>query len=167
MDGLAIFSLVHTSLKAGGGTQPNTVAAGSSLSQTPYQAALDIIYAWKDEVGRYITGYEPQYLVHPIGLRWMAELLTRNKMKPESADNDENVMSALYPGVQPWTVPYLSSPTAWFVVCKKKDTRFTWRRNVKFGSSDDFSTGNGLFKATARWATWCYDWRGLFRNPGA
>ena len=167
MDGKAIFATGHTCLRSPTTTQDNTVASGASLSQTPLQSALDLIYNWKDEAGRLITGYEPQYLMVPVGLRWMAVLLTKNEGKPETTDRDMNVVTDQYAGLMAKPVPYLTSATAWFIVCKKKDTRFTWRRNVKFGSSDDFSTGNAVFKSTARWATWCYDWRGLYRNPGA
>lgn len=167
MTGYAPFYTAHPTLKYPGTTQANLAASSGALSYSTYQAALDTIYGWKDEAGRPIAGYEPRYLVVPTNLRWMAELLTKNKEEPNSADRNISTTNSLYPGVTPLVVPYLTSTTAWFIVCAKNDIRFTWRRNVKFGSSDDFSTGNALFKATARWLVWCYDWRGIYRNSGA
>lgn len=168
MDAKAIFAVNHTTLKPPVVTQANTVSSASSLSETPLQAALDLIYGWTDEGGRVTPSYsDPQYLVVPTGLRWMSEILTKTKLRPAFADNDINATASIYPGMEPLVVPYLTSATAWYIVCRQKDTRFTWRRNVKFASSDDFQTGNALFKSTARWVVWAYDWRGLFRNPGA
>lgn len=165
-DALAIFSASHTLLKSPGTTQSNLASTSASLSETSLQAALDAIVAWKDEAGRY-TIFEPEWLVVPTGLRWMAELLTKNQWRPQSSDRDINTTTSIYSGIKPLVVPYLTSTTAWFVMCKQRDFRFNWRKNVGFGSSDDFSTGNALFKSTARWVVWCYDWRGAYRNAGA
>jgi hypothetical protein len=166
MDGLALFSTAHPTLRATGLTQPNTVAAGSSLSETSLQAALDIMSNWLDEAGRPIH-FQPKYLMVPMGLRWMAEVLLKTRGRPISADNDVNATTNLWPGLQPFVHPLLSSATAWYIVCDTHDMRYTWRKTAKFASGDDFSTGNALFKTTARWVVWAYDWKGVFRNPGA
>jgi len=166
MDGKAIFAVNHLTAKAPAVTQANTTASGAALSETSLQAALDIMSNWVDEAGRAIH-FNPKYLVVPMGLRWMAETLLKTTGRPFSANNDLNATTDLWPGLQPFVHPLLTSTTAWYLLCTTHDLRYTWRRTAKFESGDDFQTGNALFKTTARWVVWAYDWRGAFRNAGA
>jgi hypothetical protein len=166
MDGKAIFATNHGTLKAPSVTQANTTASGASLSETSLQAALDVMSNWLDEAGRPIH-FAPKYLVVPMGLRWMAETLLKTSGRPFSANNDVNATTSIWGGIQPFVHPLLTSTTAWYILCEQHDLRFTWRKTAKFESGDDFSTGNALFKTTARWVVWAYDWRGAFRNAGA
>jgi hypothetical protein len=166
MDGKAYFINTHSLLKSGI-VGANAPSAGGALSDTTLQAALDTIALWTDEAGRYKL-FTPKYLVVPSGTTADAvgRILLKTEYKYGSPNNDINPIPDKYPGLQLLEVPFLTSTTAWFIVCDQRDIRFVWRRQAKFQSGDDFSTGNSLFKSTARWVVYGYDWRGVYRNAG-
>ena len=162
-DGQYLFATGHTLLKSAS-TWANMPSSASALSETSLEAALDTIEGWVNDSDRPVH-FEPRLLLVPTGLRWMARILLKSDGRPRTADNDINPL--IEEGLNYMVGHYLTSTTAWYVVCKTHDLRFVWRRNAKFASSDDFVSGNALFKGTMRLLVGAWDARGVYQNVGA
>ena len=168
-DGNAIFSTSHAALK-GGADLSNTPAVAGSLSETTLQAAFEYFWNLKDQAGNPIT-MEPWLLVAPVKLRWKVMELWKTEGVLGSANNDINTVNPSQnpdlPGWKPFMSRYLTSDTAWFLISKDRDARFYWKKKPTLESSDDFSTGNALFKTTERMAAFVMDYVGMYGNAGA
>lgn len=152
----------RTTLKSGDGIEnrPDTDAA---LSETSLQAALSYFDGLKDEAGFpiYMT---PKYLLVPTAERFTANNLWQANGKPISADNDINSVSPAYIPEQwsPFVSRWLTDTDNWFLIAEEHDCRFIWRTPVRLQSTDDFLTGNALFKSTMRFVCDTYDPRGVY-----
>jgi hypothetical protein len=88
-------------------------------------------------------------------------------MRPYTSDNEINASSGAETGVSYMVVPFLTSTTAWFLLSRKHDLRFMWRRKYKFQGWDDPNTGNALFKGSMRFAVACYHPEFAYGSSGA
>ena len=159
-DGDYIFSTSHTPLRDGS-DQANTPSSAGSLSLTTYEAALESLKGIKNEAGMPLI-FTPKLLIVPQGLEWKAKELQLSPSKPYTADNEINPVAD--EGLTYLVCRFLDSSYAWFVTCSEHDVRFIWRKKVAFKNSDDFNTGNALFKATERFSVGAWDWRGVYGN---
>lgn len=168
-DGNAVFSTSHAALKDGTSLS-NKPATDGALSETTLQAAFEYFWNAKDQAGMPIT-LEPWLLVAPVKLRWLIMKLWKTEGVVGSANNDINTVNPAQnpdlPGWKPFLSRYLTSDTAWFLIAKDHDARFYWKKKPALESSDDFSTGNALFKATERMASFVMNYQGMYGNAGA
>ena len=163
-DGQFIFdNAVHTTLKTGEAIN-NAPAAGGSLSETTLQAAYEYFDNAIDSAGRPIV-LMPKILLVPTELQWAAAVLLKTDAQVNSANNDINTIKDRG-GLQIFVSRYLTSSTAWFVLSDEHDFRFLWKNDVELQSSDDFMTGNALFKATMRFTAFCNNYIGAYGNAG-
>ena len=62
---------------------------------------------------------------------------------------------------------HLTSDTAFFVLSKDHDFKFRWYDDIALQSTDDFQTGNAMYKATERFSVFCNNFIGAYGNLGA
>lgn len=160
IDGKALFDDAHTT--NAGNTIDND--ATGSLSTTTLQAAYNYFENLVNESGVPIR-MMPKKLIIPPALRWKAEELMLSEYNPENANSQYNTTKGM--GLEYMVVNYLTSTTAWFVLAEEHDLRFLWRKKPAFESTDDFNTGNALYKATARYVADFVHYRGCYGNTGA
>jgi hypothetical protein len=64
--------------------------------------------------------------------------------------------------------PFLTDDDAWFVTTDAPNgLKFYWRRKVRFGQDNAFTSGNARFKADYRTSAGWDDARGAFGTNGA
>lgn len=161
IDSKALFADDHTTNS--GSTIDNQGTAGS-LSTSTLQAAYNYFENLVNESGVPIKMI-PKKLIIPPALRWKAEELMLSEYNPENAQMQYNTTKGMNLTYQ--VVNYLTSTTAWFIVADEHDLRFLWREKPAFESSDDFNTGNALYKVTTRFVADFVHYRGHFGNAGA
>ncbi len=168
IDGDYIFSDTHTPLKSGSNIDNNGTAA--ALSETTLQAGFEYYWGLLDEAGMPLI-MNPRWLVLPVELTWMGEKLRRTLGGVGTADHDINTVNPeqnkQIGGWEPFYSRYLTSSTAYFLLADEHDFRVMWKERAELESSDDFATGNRLYKVTMRFAAFCNQWRGAYGNAGA
>jgi len=147
-----------------GGTEQNELSTAADLSVTSLQQAILDIEATVDDRGLFV-GLEPDVLLIPNGLQFTAAEILKSLYIPYSADNEINALVAK--GLRAVSWSYLTDADAWFVICKQNKLKWYWRRPLTFKDSNDFSTGDALYKASMRYSKGWSHWAGLFGSPGA
>ena len=163
-DAGAIFTS-HTTLKSGDTIDNDPTA--SSLTETTLMAAFEYFDTLVDEAG-YPMLVRPKTLLVPTELRAQAERLLRTTGVVGSVNNDINLVgpSGIFnPGLM--VGHYLTDTNAWFVLSDISDFRLMFKERASMESSDDFFTGNALFKAIMRFTAFCMDYKGSYGNEGA
>lgn len=163
-DGLQLFSTAHTRLDAGA-VQTNRPSTDEAISLSGLHNAIIMIKKWRNDRGR-PRQHDPKYLLVPSDLIVTATELVRAELKPETALNTPNVLNRFgIEDVVEWK--YLTSTTAWFVVCTKHDVNFLWRYKTKSATETDFDTDTMKRKARHAYAKGFGEWRGVWGTSGA
>ena len=166
-DGKAIFTTDHTTLKSGDTINNDLTAA--SLSETSLQAMFEYFDTLVDESGNPLM-MKPKILLYPTELRWTAEQLMKARGAVDSMDNNLNLLNPENGAVANYITHmsrFLTSSTAYFLLAEERDCRMLVKKDVTMESSDDFSTGNRLYKATSRFVSFVNDYKGMVGNAGA
>jgi len=156
-DGYALASTAHPVLFTGG-TYANRPSTLGALGITTLQASVLRIEKCPDQDG-VIAGLRAKLLVIPSDLRFIAHEILKSEYKPFTSNNEVNALAS--EGLSYFVCHYLSSTTFWCVLADQHNLKFFWRRKPRFESSDDFATGNALFKVTQRHIQGFDDWRGF------
>jgi hypothetical protein len=167
-DGFYIFDTDRTLLKSTA-TLSNTPATPGDLSETTLQAAFEYFWSLKTEEG-FPAFMEPNELLIPYGERWTANKLLSGDRVLGSANNDYLTTNPANGMVPTWKVTmsrYLTDTDAWFLLSPKHDFRIVFKKKPSLESTDDFSTGNRLYKNVIRFAAFCNWYKGCYGNPGA
>lgn len=146
-----------------GGTLGNRPAADADFDLLTLQAALEHFHALTDESGIPVV-YIPRLVVHSIGDLWMVSQVLKSQYLPGTNQNDINQVA--HEGLQPHLSHYLTDTDAWFVTADNHDINYFDRRATTFTNSDDFHTGDALFKLTRRNGSGFSDWRGIYGSQG-
>ncbi len=164
-DGKAIFTTDHTTLKSGDTIDNDPTAA--SLSETSVQAGFEYADTLVDEAG-YPLLTKPVKLCIPTELRATAGRLFGTDRKLGSANWDVNLASGgnMY-DLDVYVNHFFTSSTAWFILLDIADFRLMWKEKPVMESSDDFFTGNALFKINTRFVVFCNDYKGGYGNSGS
>ncbi len=167
-DGQYVFDTDHSTLKSAT-TIANKPATAGSLSETTLQAGFEYFDTLVDEAGMPLDFDGPKILLAPTQLRYTAYRLMQTETKLGSANSDKNAMSVKNDAVayNLFISRYLTSSTAWFLLSPMHDFRFYWKDQANMESSDDFYTGNALFKVTMRFGVSVFDYKGAYGNAGA
>ena len=161
-DGLAVFSKVHKSLN--GGTWSNQAASNTALSATSLRQAILDVETTNDDRGLQQM-QAPKILLVPPALEMVARELLNSSYDPESAENAINPLQSR--GLQLLVDYYLTSATAWYLICDQNPIITFMRRPVKFASDGDFETGDAKFKGSFRMSVEVNKPIGLYMNVGA
>lgn len=164
IDGLALFTASHL-LEKNGVTALSNIGTSGALSMATIQAGITAFRKMKNYANVPMVS-KPDKLIIPPDLEWKAKELMLSPYNPENANNAVNVLKG--EGLTYIVVPYLTSTTAYFLLdSTMHDLRFIWRKKVKTQPHMDFNTGNLMMKATCRFQTTFYHWRGAWGNAGA
>ena len=166
-DGTYIFSDSHSTLKSG--DTIDNLGTAADLSETSLQAAFEYFDTLKTESGypMYLT---PKTLLVSVSDRWTAMKLMSGDRVLGSANNDQLTTNPSYGMVPGWKVivsRYLTDSDAWFMLSDKHDFRLVFKKKPTMEKSDDFDTGNRLYKVTTRFAAFANQYKGAYGNQGA
>jgi len=165
-DGVVLFSTAHPLVS--GGTNSNTQATAADLNETSLEAAVIQIGKWTDERGLLIAA-QPQKLIIPPDLQFVAARVMQSELRPGTADNDINAVRSM--GVVPGGTivnHYLTDTDAWFLITDVPNGLKHFNRVALETSMDgDFDTGNVRYKARERYSFGVSDPLGIWGSPGA
>ena len=162
-DGLALFSTAHTRLD-GGATQQNNPSTDEALSVTAIHNGLITIRKWVNDRGR-PRSHTAQTLVIPPDLMITAYEILDSQLHPENANNTKNVIVNRF-GLSPLVVEYLTSTTAWFLICDKHDLNFFWRFRPESGMRTKWETESVDRKVRQAYTYGFGEWRGTYGTDG-
>lgn len=147
-----------------GGTAGNRPATDTDFDLLSLQAALEHFHGLVDESGLPVV-YIPRMVVHSIGDYWMVNQVLKTSALPGGNQNDINQVAN--EGLTAHLSHYLTDTDAWFVLADNHDVNYFDRRAATFTNSDDFHTGDALYKLTRRNGSGFGDWRGVYGSQGA
>lgn len=144
-DGQALFSTSHPLVKAGG-VQSNRLGTSSDLDVVTLQLALTAFRKQVDSSGRKVR-IQPQQLVVPPDLEWVASEILGGNMRADTANNTPNAFKDRdgFSTFNKWKVwDYLAPATVsnWYIWGAPADTelRFYWREQPNTVHDVDFDT---------------------------
>lgn len=152
----------HTALR--GAVQRNRPTTDADFDLLTLQAGLEHFHALEDESGIPAV-FIPKMVVHSIGDHWTVSSVLKSQYLPGGNQNDINQVAR--EGLMPHLSHYLTDPDAWFILCSEHDVNYFNRRQLAFGNTDDFETGDAKFKVTRRNGSGYGDWRGIYGSSGA
>ena len=153
-DGLALASTAHTLL--GGGTYANQTSTDVQISVTGIQAAVESFEKMVNERNRKILA-KPWRVLIPVELKWAAREILGSQYKPYTSNNEIN--SLMDEELSFFVCHYATDTSNWGLLGRKHDLKFFWRAKPKMDNSDDFSTGDALFKTFFRCVAGFGSWR--------
>lgn len=162
-DGLALCSTSHTRLD-GGTVQSNRPATDEALSLAALHNGIISIKKWRNDRGRPRV-HNPSKLLVPSDLIITAHELVSAELQPGTALNTKNVLGRFgIDTIVEWK--YLTSTTAWFIVCDKHDVNFLWRYRTKSATETDFDTDTMKRKVRHAYTRGFGEWRGVYGTDG-
>jgi hypothetical protein len=161
VSGESLCSTTHALIR--GGTLSNRDAGDADFDLLSLQAALEVFHSLTDESGIPAV-FVPQMVIHSIGDHWIVSQVLKSQYLPGTNQNDINQVAQ--EGLKPHLSHYLTDPDAWFLLCSEHDINYFDRRAATFTNSDDFNTGDALFKLTRRNGSGFSDWRGIYGSQG-
>ena len=162
-DGLALFSASHTRLD-GGTVQANRPSTDEALSLSALHNAIITVHKWLNDRGR-PRMHQIKTLLVPSDLIVTAQELVTAELQPGTALNTKNVLNKFgIKEIVEWR--YLTSTTAWFLVCDKHDVNFLWRYRTKSATETDFDTDTMKRKVRHAYAKGFGEWRGYYGTDG-
>jgi len=165
-DGVALFSTAHPLVS--GGTNSNTPAVASDLSETSLEAAVIQIAAWTDERGLLIAA-RPRKLIIPSALQFVATRILETELRVDTADNTINALKSNGSIPEGYSINhFLTDTDAWFLCTDVPNgMKHFIRAPMTQGMDGDFDTGNVRYKARERYSFGWSDPLGMFGSPGA
>ena len=165
-DGQVLCSTTHPLVN--GGTNSNRPTTPADLNETSLEAAVIQIAAWTDERGLLIAA-QPNKLIIPPALQFVATRILETELRVSTADNDINALknNGSIPGGYAIN-HYLTDTNAWFLTTDVPNGLKHFTRTPMSTSMDaDFDTGNSRYKARERYSFGVSDPLGIFGSPGA
>lgn len=164
-DGVSLINSAHPNFA--GGTQSNTLAVASDLSEAALEQACIDIQAWTNDRGLRIA-VMPQSLHIPRELQFEAERILASPYRVGTANNDVNALYKMGKFSNGGMVnQYFTDQNAWFIRTNVQDgLKHYMRRGAEFSIDNDFDTENAKYKATERYSFGWTDWRSLYASPG-
>lgn len=165
-DGKTMIASDHPNVA--GGTQSNTLAVASDLSEAALEQACIDISLLTDDRGKLIA-IRPDKLIIPPQLQFEAKRILGADMRPGTDTNDINALKSMGLFQNGVTLLHrLTDTDAWYIKTSAPNGLKTYnRRGASFEQDNDFDTENAKFKATERYSAGITDWRGMYGSPGA
>ena len=168
-DGKSLIASDHP--LAGGGSAANRASTMADLNEASLEDAFIDISTFTDDRGLIIS-VQPDKLVVPPQLVFVADRILQSDLRSGTADNDVNAIKNT--GVLPggYVVNhYLNDPDAFFILTSVNEMgdglKMFQRSPMETSMEPDFSTGNIRYKARERYSFGFSDFRGIFGSPGA
>lgn len=133
----------------GGGTTSNRSQSDAALSYSALQEARTAFMTMKNERGLYVRLVPKALICHPAN-EWWAQTLMKSSGRPETADNDTNVIKGEFQVIG--NNPYLTSEDAWYIVSSKD----TLAKAMRFRIGDKPSTRHDFDHSTWNTVRSCY-----------
>lgn len=162
-DGLALISTAHTRLD-GGANQRNAPSTDEALSLSALHSAVIQIRKWKNHRGR-PRAFTPDKVVVPPDLMMTLYEILDTTGKPGTANNDTNVLRGRF-NLAPLVSDYLTSTTAWWIVCDNHDLRFYWAFRPETGMRVDWKTESIERKIRQGHTQGFASWYGVYGTDG-
>jgi hypothetical protein len=147
------------------GTYPNRPSTDVDFSIAGLQLATNHAARMIDNMGFPIR-LKWTYLVTPPELRFLVREILGSAGKPYTADNTVNsILPEDYKNIE---VPWLNSPSAWFLVTEKQDhsLRVYHREKPTTDFDDDFDTDAIKQKTRLRMSAGATRWQGTWGTQG-
>jgi phage major head subunit gpT-like protein len=160
LDGLALYSASHTSLK-GAGLRSNRITPGVQLSVSLLEDMFTNLRTTQSDAGRQ-TPLTPAFLIiHPNEAHEAARLL-ESEFEPNTSENQINVMRSSRTGIMPVDTPYLTDVDAVHLWSAKgkHSVSFHMRSDFEFSNSTDTQTKDRLYDAMYRAQVAFFAWEG-------
>jgi len=156
----------HPTLAAG--FQANGPTTAADLNETSLENAYIDIAAFVDERGLKIA-VQPQKLILPPALTFVAERTLKSTLRVGTANNDLNALNNMSAIPGGYTINhYLTDTDAWFLMTDAPNgLKCLNRASMKTGMEGDFESGNVRYKARERYSYGASDWRAIYGSPGA
>jgi hypothetical protein len=168
-DGKSLIATDHP--LAGGGSAANRASTMADLNEASLEDAFIDISTFTDDRGLIIS-VQPERLVVPPQLVFVADRILQSDLRSGTADNDVNAIKNT--GVLPggYVVNhYLNDPDAFFILTSVNEAgdglKMFQRSPMETSMEPDFSTGNIRYKARERYSFGFSDWRGVYGSQGA
>jgi hypothetical protein len=143
----------------------------ADLNEASLEDAFIDISTFTDDRGLIIS-VQPDKLVVPPQLVFVADRILQSDLRSGTADNDVNAIKNT--GVLPggYVVNhYLNDPDAFFILTSVNEMgdglKMFQRSPMENSMEPDFSTGNIRYKARERYSFGFSDWRGVYGSQGA
>lgn len=169
-DGDSVFNTAHDLSNALAGNSNTCSNRGTgTLSDDNISAARTLGRKTLDEHGSIAPAMLSQLIIPP-DLEDQAEMLMTSKLRPESADNGENVRGRRIKEIQ--VLDFLSeadnyATTMWFLRDPEVARNvFMWRKRPERSVARDPGSDDFLYRIYFRCVADCEDWRGLFGSTG-
>lgn len=146
-----------------GGTASNTPGA-VDFSLVALQAAIAHFHGLVEENGLPAM-MVPNMLIHTMGDYWTVNQVLKSQFLPGGSQNDINQVAN--EGIAPHLSHYLLDPDSWFVSAPEHDVNYFERVGPTFSNTDDWSTGDALYKLRRRAGAGYGGWRGIYGSQGA
>ena len=168
-DGKSLIASDHP--LAGGGSAATRASTMADLNEASLEDAFIDISTFTDDRGLIIS-VQPDKLVVPPQLVFVADRILQSDLRSGTADNDVNAIKNT--GVLPggYVVNhYLNDPDAFFILTSVNEMgdglKMFQRSPMETSMEPDFSTGNIRYKARERYSFGFSDWRGVYGSQGA
>jgi phage major head subunit gpT-like protein len=160
-DGKALFAPDHPVV--GGAFANMPVGAQVDLNESSLlNAQITVRSTFVDNRNLLINAGARKLLIPPQ-LEPVAARLMKTELRPGTSDNDVNVIPMVAGGISDYVVdPYLTSPTAWFVLTDVDGLLYLERRPFETDMQVDFITSNLLVQGSERYTFGCEDPRAAY-----
>ncbi len=156
-DGKPLFDTAHISGPEGL-TYSNKLSVAAALSPSSLKALATQINTTDDPRGLKMQ-LQPQCVIVPSALQFDIEVILNSVLDSDSASNAINSLMSKNTFPEGYRVNrYLESDTAFFIKTSRSERQgiYEWvRREVNYGSDNDFLTSNAIFKVDFRTS---YSW---------
>lgn len=165
-DGVTLFNTAHPTVE--GATNRNRPSTDADLNETSLEQAVIDIAAYVDERGLLIAA-QPQKLIVPPALMFVATRLLQTELRTGTADNDTNALRTNGSIPQGYRVNhYLTDNDAWFITTDVPNgLKHFVRTSMNTSMDGDFDTGNVRYKARERYSFGVSDPLAMYASPGA
>lgn len=162
-DGLPLISANHRYVgqAQGAGTGSNLVTG--DLSDTTLKTAITLMRSQLDDGGKKIV-LQPDVLIVPPSMEFLAMELTKSTYKPGTDLNDINTLAGR---LKVFVYDYLTDDDSWFLVdSKRHKLNFFWRVKPEFNKATDSDNFVAKYNGRMRYSFGCSDWRGIVGSAG-
>lgn len=160
-DAVTLLSSSH--LLSKGGTWANTPSSGVDLSERSISDGMTAIGRYPSEEGFQIA-LRPKQLVIPLELQWEAKRILGSDLRPDTANNDTNVLK----GILPVCVSnYITNSKSWYIQTDAESGLILFQAlPLTMDEDKDWGTENMRYKAREAYVPAVGDWRCLYGSPG-